>query len=79
MDLFKNIKHGELPALLHSSYMENSQDLQKTSRDLETIDIMLGVMKMKSLIGSRDRRAKSRWSKGRNLHKIMENIITRPK
>ena len=71
----KNISNRELPALLRASYEENGDNLEEAARDIETIDTMLGVMKMKSLIASRDRRASSRWSRGRNLHKILENIM----
>ena len=79
MSLYNNISNRELPALLHSSYEENGGNIEKAAHDIETIDIMLGVMKMKSLINSRDRKARSRWSRGRNLHRILENIMLRDK
>lgn len=79
MDLYQNISNKELPALLRSSYEENGGDMEKAAHDLESIDIMLGVMKLKGLIGARDRKASSRWSRGRNLHKILENVMLRNK
>lgn len=75
--MMQNISNIELPVLLESSYEENGGDIQKTAHDVETIDIMLGVMKMKSLINSRDRRASSNWSRGRGLHEIIKNIMLR--
>ena len=49
-------------------------------RSFATLDAtakMLGVMRMKSLLSSRDRRAKSKFSRGRGFKQILENIITR--
>ena len=78
MDLYKNISNRELPTLLRACY-EESGDMEKAAEDLETIDIMLGVIKMKSLINGRERNAKSRWTRGRNLTAILEHIILRNK
>ena len=75
--MYNNIKPRELPALLRSSYEANGGNMELAARDLETIDLMLGTLKLRSLIAARDRSARSRWSKGRNLTKILEQIITR--
>lgn len=72
-----NISATELPVLAEASLEINEDDMDKVARDIETMDIMLGVLKMKSLINSRDRKAASRWSRGRNLSKILENVILR--
>ena len=74
---YRNIKESEIAVLATASHEENGGDLEKTAHDIETIDIMLGVMGMKSLIGSRDRSAKSKFSRGRGFKQILENIITR--
>lgn len=74
-----NISATELPILAEASLEINEGDMDKVARDIETMDIMLGVLKMKSLINSRDRKAASRWSRGRNLNKILENVILRDK
>lgn len=79
MDLYKNIKNRELPSLLRTSYEINNYNIEETAHDLETIDIMLGVMKNKSLINSRSRKKETRWSRGRNFQGVMEAIILRNK
>ena len=73
--LFRNITNTELPALLRANYDLNEGDMEKTAHDLETMDMMLGVLKMKSLVNSRERNAKSRWTRGRNLQAIFERLI----
>ena len=73
--MFTHIKNSELPALLRSSYDENDGDMVRTYHDLDLMDNMLGVLKMKSLVNSRERKAKSRWSRGRNLQSILCNLI----
>jgi len=75
MPLYNNISSTELPALFASAYEESSNDIDKAAETLDKIDTLLGVMKMKSLINSRDRRAASRWSRGRGLRPILENVI----
>lgn len=74
---YRNIKESEIAVLATASHEENGGDLEKTAHDVETIDIMLGVMRMKSLLSSRDKRAKSKFSRGRGFKQILENIITR--
>lgn len=74
-----NISATELPVLAEASLEINEGDMDKVALDIETMDIMLGVLKIKSLINSRDRKAASRWSRGRNLSKILENVILRDK
>lgn len=73
----KHITNEELPILLECFYEENNGDIQKTAHDIKTIDMMLGVIKLKSLINARSRKKETRWSRGRNFTGIMENIILR--
>ena len=51
MSLYNNISNRELPALLHSSYEENGGNIEKVAHDIETIDIMLGVMNLLPIPG----------------------------
>lgn len=74
---YKNISAKELVTLAKVAHEENNGELEKTARDIETIDTMLGVMKMKTLINSRERSAKSRFSRGRGLSQVLENIMLR--
>jgi hypothetical protein len=78
-NLLNHIGNNEFPALACASLEENGGDVQRTAHDLETMDLMLGVIKMKSLINSRDRNAKSRFSRGRGIREIFGNIILRDK
>lgn len=73
----KNIKDDELLTLLDVCQEENGGDFKKTAHDIKTIDMMLGVMKMKSLINRRSRKKETRWSRGRNFQGVMESIILR--
>lgn len=76
MNLFKNIKNRELPTLLQVAYEENNGNMEEAAADLETIDLALGVLKNRSLINARCRKAKvNRWSTNRNFKGIMENIL----
>lgn len=74
---YNNIKPRELAILAGVIHKENGGNLEKTEHDLESIDLMLGVMKMKSLINARDRSAKTRFSRGRGLHQVIEQILLR--
>lgn len=74
---YNNISTEELVTLAKVVHEENNGELEKTAHDIETIDIMLGAMKMKSLINSRDRSAKSRFSRGRGLSQVLKNIMSR--
>lgn len=78
-NLLNHIGDNEFPALAGASLEQNNGDVQRTAHDLETIDLMLGAIKMKSLINSRDRNAKSRFSRGRGIREIFSNIILRDK
>lgn len=75
MPLYNNIKDQELPALLKASYEESDGDIKKAADTLEALDIMLGVMKARTLINARDRGAKSRFSRGRGMKQILVNIM----
>ena len=50
MSMYKNIKNRELPVLLRAIYEANGGDMEQTAHDLESVDLMLGTMKMRSLI-----------------------------
>ena len=72
-----NIRHDELLILTEVCFEENGDDFKKTAHDIKTIDLMLGVMKTKSLINRRSRSKQTRWSRGRNFTGVMEAIILR--
>ena len=72
-----NIKNNELQILLEVSLEENGGDFKKSAHDIKTIDLMLGVIKMKSLINRRSRSKQTRWSRGRDFNGVMEAIILR--
>lgn len=71
----QNITEAEMPAMMQASLEVSQGDIDKAATTIRTIDTMLGVMKMKSLNNSRDRRAASRWSRGRGLRPILKNVI----
>lgn len=73
--LYENITDKELPHLLRCCYDESGEDMGKTADSLDAIDTMLGVLKARSLISSRERRAKSMWTRERNLSVILGEII----
>ena len=50
MSLYRNIKNDELPILLRAVYTVNNGDIERTAHDLETIDLSLSIIKMRSLI-----------------------------
>lgn len=75
MALYKNISNKELPTLLRAVYEECGENLEESADVLEELDTMLGVLKAKSLINSRERSARTRWTRGRNLSAIFEQII----
>lgn len=77
MNLYKNIKNRELPALLRASYELNNGNIEQAAHDIETFDMLLGVMRMKSVINSRSRKKETRWSRGRDFRGIIENIVLR--
>lgn len=71
MGLYQNITNQELPCLLRVCYDENRGDMEATVHDLETFDLMLGVIKMRSLINKFNGRKKHHY------HQVLESIITR--
>lgn len=77
--IYQHIKDDELPVLLRVCYKENNHDMEQTAHDLESIDMLLAVMKAKSLINRNDRRKGTRWSRGREFADIIGNIISRTK
>lgn len=77
--IYKHIKDNELPVLLRVCYEKNNRDMEQTAHDLESIDMLLAVMKAKSLIARNDRRKSTRWTRGREFADILGNIISRPK
>lgn len=80
MNLYQNISTRELPTLLRVAYEERDGDIEEAAADLDTIDLALGVLKNRSLINARSRKAKvNRWSTNRNFKGIMENILLRRK
>ena len=72
-----NIRNDELLTLTEVCFEENGGDFKKTAHDIKTIDLMLGVMKAKSLINRRSRSKQTRWSRGRDFIGVMEAIILR--
>ena len=72
-----NIRPDELLTLLEVSLDENGGDIKQAAHDIKTIDLMLGVMKAKSLINRRSRSKQTRWSRGRDFMGVMEAIILR--
>lgn len=76
MNLYKNIKNREIPSLLRAAYEVNNGNMEEAAADIDTIDAALGVLKNRSLINSRSRKAKAnRWSTNRNFKGIMESIL----
>ncbi len=73
----KNIKPEELIVLTEVSFEENGGDFKKTAHDIKTIDMMLGALKMKSLINAKSRKKETRWSRGRNFQGVIEAILLR--
>lgn len=80
MSIYRNIENRELPTLLRASFELNNGNMEKAAADLETIDVALGVLKNRSLINARSRKAKAnRWSTNRNFKGILENILLQRK
>ena len=62
--------------MLRAAFESNDCDLEKASRDLDKMDMLLTVIKNRSLINARSRKAKvNRWSTNRNFQGILENIL----
>ena len=77
MNLYANINNRELPSLLKACYETNGGNMEAAAHDLETMDLLLGIIKNKSLINSRSRKKETRWSRGRNFQGVMEAVILR--
>lgn len=71
------IKDEELLTLTEACFEENGGNLKKTAHDIKTIDLMLDVMKKKSLINRRARTRQTRWSRGRDFVGVMSAIMLR--
>ena len=77
MSEIKNIKDHEFPILAEVVLEENDGDIAKSAQDIRKIDLMLGVMKQKTLLLSGRRTRKGRLRKIPGLDEILENIIER--
>ena len=77
MSEIKNIKNNEFPILAEVVLEENDGDIAKSAQDIRKIDLMLGVMKQKTLLLSGRRTRKGRLRKIPGLDEILENIIER--
>lgn len=71
MNLYRNIKKDELPILLRAVYTVNNGDIERTAHDLETIDLSLSIIKMRSLINKHNGRIRH------DYRKALEAVITR--
>lgn len=77
MSEIRNIKGNEFPVLAEVVLEENDGDITKSAKDIRKIDLMLGVMKQKTLLLSGRRTKKGRLRKIPGLDEILENIIER--
>jgi hypothetical protein len=77
MSEIRNIKGNEFPVLAEVVLEENDGDIAKSAQDIRKIDLMLGVMKQKTLLLSGRRTKKGRLRKIPGLDEILENIIER--
>lgn len=77
MSEIKNITDQEFPVLAEVALEENDGDIAKSAQDIRKIDLMLGVMKQKTLLLSGRRTKKGRLRKIPGLDEILENIIER--
>ena len=76
MSNLKNITDAEFPILAHVILDERNGDIAKTATDIRKIDLMLGVMKSKSLLNNFGRRTRTgRLRRIKGLDTILENII----
>ena len=76
MSNLKNITDAEFPILAHVILDERNGDITKTATDIRKIDLMLGVMKSKSLLNNFGRRTRTgRLRRIKGLDTILENII----
>ncbi len=77
MSEIRNITNQEFPVLAEVVLEENDGDITKSAQDIRKIDLMLGVMKQKTLLLSGRRTKKGRLRKIPGLDEILENIIER--
>ena len=77
MSEIRNITSKEFPVLADVVLDENEGDIAKSAQDIRKIDLMLGVMKQKTLLLSGRRTKKGRLRKIPGLDEILENIIER--
>lgn len=77
MSEIRNITDKEFPVLAEVVLEENDGDITKSAQDIRKIDLMLGVMKQKTLLLSGRRTKKGRLRKIPGLDEILENIIER--
>lgn len=77
MSEIRNIKGNEFPVLAEVVLEENDGDIAKSAQDIRKIDLMLGVMKQKTILLSGRRTKKGRLRKIPGLDEILENIIER--
>lgn len=76
MNNLKSIKRQELPILAEAVMDENELDVVKSSRDIHKIDLMLSVMRNKSLLNSYGKfTKKGRLRKIKTLDKVIEKIL----
>lgn len=75
--MYKHIKEDEVLTLFEAAMDENDGDFAATAHDMKTIDLLLGVQKVKSLIDRRSRKKDTRWSRGRNYQNVIEEILLR--
>lgn len=69
MKIYKNISNEELPILLRVCFDANDGDIEESARDIDTFDLMLGVLKMSSLINKYNGRKKH------SYRQVLEAII----
>ena len=77
MSEIKNITKQEFPILAEVVLEERDGDIAKSAQDIRKIDLMLGVMKQKTLLLSVRRTKKGRLRKIPGLGEILENILER--
>ena len=76
MSNLKNITDAEFRILAQVILDERNGDIAKTATDIRKIDLMLGVMKSKSLLNNFGRRTRTgRLRRIKGLDTILENII----
>lgn len=77
--IYQHIKDDEMPVLLRVCYEENNHDMEQTAHDLESIDMLLAVMKAKSLINRNDAAKAHAGAADANLMTLSETLFQDPK